>query len=50
MNEDIEKNLRKVVEASTRKAAIEEWKTASDNQLTPLYNYRLDHIEESSIK
>ncbi|MBY8998065.1 MAG: HD domain-containing protein [Candidatus Thorarchaeota archaeon] len=46
MNENIEKNLRMVVEVSTRKAAIEEWRDASEKQLVPLYNYRLDHIEE----
>lgn len=46
MNENIEKNLRKIVEVSTRKAAIEEWSTASEKQFVPLYNYRLDHIEE----
>ncbi|MHA2150142.1 MAG: HD domain-containing protein [Candidatus Thorarchaeota archaeon] len=46
MNENIEKNLRKIVEDSTRKAAIEEWRTASEKQLIPLYNYRFDHIEE----
>ena len=46
MNENTEKNLKKIVEVSTRKAAIEEWRTASEKQFVPLYNYRLDHIEE----
>jgi uncharacterized protein len=46
MNENTEKNLKKIVEVSTRKAAIEEWRTASKKQVVPLYNYRFDHIEE----
>ena len=46
MKENIEKNLRKVVEVTTRKAAIEEWSTAADKQKVPLYNYRFDHIKE----
>lgn len=46
MNENIEKNLRKIVEVSTKKAAIEEWREASEAQLVPLYNYRLDHMDE----
>ncbi|MGY5879568.1 MAG: HD domain-containing protein [Candidatus Thorarchaeota archaeon] len=46
MKENIEKNLRKVVEVTTRKAAIEEWSTAAHKQKVPLYNYRFDHINE----
>lgn len=46
MKDDIEKNLEKVVEVTTRKAAIEEWSTAADKQRVPLYNYRFDHIKE----
>ncbi|TFG34237.1 HD domain-containing protein [Candidatus Thorarchaeota archaeon] len=46
MIENIEKNLRKIVEVSTRKAAIEEWRDASEKQNVPLYNYRFDHVEE----
>jgi len=46
MKENIEKKLSKVVEVTTRKAAIEEWSTAADKQKTPLYNYRFDHIKE----
>ena len=46
MKENIEKNLRKVVEVTTRKAAIEEWSIAADKQKVPLYNYRFDHINE----
>lgn len=46
MKENIEKNLRKIVEVSTRKVATEEWRTSSEKQLVPLYNYRLDHIDE----
>jgi len=45
MNENIEKRLRIIVENSTRKAAIKEWKKASEKQGLPLYNYRLDHID-----
>ncbi|MGD9396839.1 MAG: HD domain-containing protein, partial [Candidatus Thorarchaeota archaeon] len=46
MKDGIEYRLRMIVERSTRKAAIEEWGDASENQAIPLYNYRLDHIEE----
>ncbi|MFX1559540.1 MAG: HD domain-containing protein [Promethearchaeota archaeon] len=46
MTKNIETNLRRIIEVSTRKAAIEEWKAASEKQMVPLYNYRLDHIEE----
>jgi len=46
MKENIETNLRKVVEVTTRKAAIEEWSTAANKQKVPLYNYRFDHILE----
>ena len=46
MSENIEKTLREIVETSTRKAAIEEWREASENQTVPLYNYRLDHVIE----
>jgi len=46
MMEDIEKNLEKIVEVTTRKAAIEEWNIAAEKQRTPLYNYRFDHVKE----
>ncbi|MFW9793961.1 MAG: HD domain-containing protein [Candidatus Thorarchaeota archaeon] len=46
MKRGIEERLRKIVEVSTRKAASEEWRKASKTQKAPLYNYRLDHIEE----
>lgn len=46
MKEDIENRLRMIVEESTRRAAIEEWKDSSEKQTVPLYNYRLDHILE----
>jgi uncharacterized protein len=46
MNENIEKSLRRIIEVSTKKAAIEEWRAASEKQMIPLYNYRFDHIEE----
>lgn len=46
MIENIEKNLKKIIETSTKKAAIEEWRNASEKQDAPLYNYRLDHAEE----
>jgi uncharacterized protein len=46
MTERIERKLRDIVETSTRKAAIEEWKTAAEKQGVPLYNYRFDHVEE----
>jgi uncharacterized protein len=46
MDERIEENLRLLVERTTQKAAIEEWKTVSEQQRVPLYNYRYDHIKE----
>ena len=46
MSSDIEQRLRRIVEVSTRKAAISEWKEATQNQMVPLYNYRMDHVEE----
>ncbi|KXH73457.1 MAG: hypothetical protein AM326_10670 [Candidatus Thorarchaeota archaeon SMTZ-45] len=46
MNPNIEKKLKQIVETSTKKTAIEEWRTAAEKQRVPLYNYRLDHIEE----
>jgi putative nucleotidyltransferase with HDIG domain len=46
MIDGIERRLREVVETSTRKAAIAEWSEAAEKQSVPLYNYRLDHIEE----
>jgi uncharacterized protein len=46
MTERIERKLREIVDTSTRKAAIEEWKTAAEKQRAPLYNYRFDHVEE----
>ncbi|MHA2152986.1 MAG: HD domain-containing protein, partial [Candidatus Thorarchaeota archaeon] len=46
MKSDIELRLRRIVEVSTKKAAIAEWKEAADNQKVPLYNYRGDHIQE----
>lgn len=46
MTKNIENRLRKIVETSTKKAAIEEWREASENHYTPLYNYRFDHVEE----
>ncbi len=46
MKSDIEQRLRRIVTVSTREAAIAEWKEAANTQKVPLYNYRLDHIEE----
>ena len=46
MENGIEQRLRKIVEVSTRKAAISEWKEAAEDQKVPLYNYRNDHIDE----
>jgi hypothetical protein len=46
MKADIEPRLRQIIEVSTRKAAITEWKEAANNQKVPLYNYRGDHIDE----
>ncbi|MHA1944284.1 MAG: hypothetical protein ACW96M_07805, partial [Candidatus Thorarchaeota archaeon] len=45
MKSDIEHRLRKIVEVSTRKAAITEWKEAAKSRNVPLYNYRLDHAD-----
>jgi len=46
MNSDIEQRLRKIIEVSTKKAAISEWIEAATTQKVPLYNYRMDHVEE----
>ncbi|MFX1483465.1 MAG: HD domain-containing protein [Promethearchaeota archaeon] len=46
MRDDIESRLRKIVEVSTKKEAIFEWTESATNQSVPLYNYRLDHIDE----
>ena len=46
MKVDIEERLRRIVQVSTKKAAINEWNEATQTQKQPLYNYRLDHIEE----
>ncbi|MFX1484566.1 MAG: HD domain-containing protein [Promethearchaeota archaeon] len=46
MKSDIEQRLREIVQVSTRKTAIKEWKEAAQNQKIPLYNYRGDHIDE----
>ena len=46
MKKDIEDQLRQIVETSTKKAAIEEWKSSSKKQRIPLYNYRGDHVEQ----
>ena len=46
MSADIEQRLRKIIEVSTRRAAISEWKIVVETQKVPLYNYRMDHIEE----
>ena len=46
MKGDIEQRLRKIVQVSTRKAAINEWSQATNNQKIPLYDYRGDHIDE----
>jgi HD superfamily phosphodiesterase len=43
---EIEKQLRQLVETTTSEAAIEEWKSASEKQGPPLYNYRGDHVEQ----
>lgn len=46
MKPEIEDQMRLVVESTTKKAAIEEWKTAGKNQRVPLYNYRFDHVKQ----
>lgn len=46
MKSDIEQRLRRIIEVSTKKAAIAEWEEAVKTQKVPLYNYRFDHIEE----
>ena len=46
MKKNIESRLREIVEVSTRKEAINEWREAVQTQKTPLYNYRGDHIDE----
>ena len=46
MKAGIEDRLNKLVETSTRKAAIEEWNEAIKMQMVPLYNYRFDHVQQ----
>ncbi len=46
MRSDIEQRLRRYIEVTTRQAAISEWKEAAMNQMVPLYNYRMDHVDE----
>jgi len=46
MKFDVENQLAQIIEISTRKAAIEEWKSSSDKQRIPLYNYRGDHVKQ----
>ncbi len=46
MKSDIEQRLRKIVEVTTKKEAINEWKKSAQDQKVPLYNYRADHIDE----
>ncbi len=41
-----EDQIRMIIESTTKKAAITEWKKASKKQRVPLYNYRLDHVEQ----
>jgi uncharacterized protein len=46
MKRDIEEQIKKLVLSTTAAAAIDEWKTASANQIKPLYDYRGDHVEQ----
>jgi len=46
MKLDIEDQLQQIIEISTRKAAISEWKSSSEKQRVPLYNYRGDHVQQ----
>ena len=46
MKADIEEHLKSIVEVTTKKAAVNEWEKAAKAQKQPLYNYRLDHIDE----
>jgi uncharacterized protein len=46
MKQQIEEEIRRLVHSMTSAAAIEEWKSSSENQKKPLYDYRGDHIEQ----
>ncbi len=46
MKLDIENQLQQLIETSTRKAAIAEWKSSSEKQRLPFYNYRGDHVRQ----
>lgn len=46
MNENDMVTFRKLIESTTEKAAIEEWKEAAEKQRNSLYNYRYDHVLE----
>jgi uncharacterized protein len=45
MNEDLEKELEKIVREGSEKAAIEEWLSVQANHNVALYNYRFDHVK-----
>lgn len=46
MNAEIEDRIKKIIETSTKKAAIAEWTEAIQKQMVPLYNYRFDHVQQ----
>ena len=46
MNDTSFDDFQKLIEATTTKAAIEEWRDSGNNQKYPLYNYRNDHVHE----
>ncbi|MFW9975822.1 MAG: HD domain-containing protein, partial [Candidatus Thorarchaeota archaeon] len=46
MKPEIEQQIRKMIQATTSQASIDEWNEASTNQRVPLYNYRGDHVEQ----
>ena len=46
MKPEVEDQICFIVEKTTKKAAIEEWKKSSEQQRVPLYNYRFDHVKE----
>lgn len=46
MKLDIEDQLQQIIITTTKKAAIDEWKSAAEKQRVPLYNYRGDHVRQ----
>lgn len=47
MKPNIEQSLRNLIEEKTENVMSNEWKSAQERSKVPLFNYRLDHIQET---